>query len=132
MVEQLGLVTIAPLQLEVVGIDLRNQQRHQRIHAEVARVADDDMAGGGEGALDLAGDRGVKAGEHHLGTFARLARLDGPARRRARHGRGQPPRRDLAIELALRPLAGGQPADAKPRMARQPRDKLLTDDAGRA
>ena len=70
MVEQLGLVTIAPVQpllvalrieqRKVIGIDLGNQQRHQRIHPVVAGVADDGPAAAREGDLGVAGDRRIQ------------------------------------------------------------------------
>ena len=69
-VEQLGLVTMAPLQpsgalllgqdRQVVGVDLRNEQRHQRIHPEVAGVADDEVARRRKGLFDFAGDGGIE------------------------------------------------------------------------
>ena len=45
----------------MVGVDLRDEERHQRIHAEVPRVADNNVPGGGKGAFDLPGHRGVEA-----------------------------------------------------------------------
>ena len=55
MVEQFGLVTIWPFQprsrcwrgndLQVIGVDLGHQQRNIGLHAVVARVGDDDVAG---------------------------------------------------------------------------------------
>ena len=141
-VEQLGFVTIAPFQplasalfgdqIEMVGVDLRDQQRHQRIHAVVARVADDDVAGGREGVLDFAGDRGVECREDDARAAAGRARLDANRRELVRHRRRQPPRCDIAVRPSFGSFAGGEPGRAKPRVAREAGHKLLTDDAGRA
>ena len=116
----------------MIGVDLGNEQRHERIHPVVAGVADDEVAGGGEGLLDVAGDRRVERGKHDLRAAARRARLDGIGAERVGNRRGEPPRRDGAVGLAFRSLAGGEPGGAKPGMAREARDELLADDAGGA
>ena len=64
-VEQFGLVTIAPRpaafaplcgeKSQVIGIDFGYQQRHERIHAVAAGVADDDVPGLGERRFDVLG-----------------------------------------------------------------------------
>ena len=69
-VEQLGLVTICPFQprvrcwhgnqLQVIGIDLRHEQRNVALHAVVLRIGYHDVAGLGEGLLDFGRDRGVR------------------------------------------------------------------------
>jgi len=61
----------------VIRVDLGDQQRHQWIHAVVAGVADDDVAGGGKGGLDVARHGGVEGGEHDLGPAAGHAGIDG-------------------------------------------------------
>ena len=43
-------------QIEVIGVDFGNQQRHQRIHAMVAGVAEDDVSGPSKGFFGLTGD----------------------------------------------------------------------------
>ena len=67
-------------QREMIRVDLGNEQRDVLLHPVVARVADDDVAGLGERALDLAGDRRIETGEHQLRRAARRRRLDDPAR----------------------------------------------------
>ena len=108
----------APLladQLQVIGIDLRNQQRHERIHAEVARVADDDVAGRGEGAFDIAGDRRIEAGEHDLRSLAGHARVDDAVA--APSGIGVVSFHGATlIGLAFRALARREPRAPEPRM----------------
>ena len=117
---------------QMVGVDLGNQQRDERIHAVVARVADHEVTGGGEGLLDLAGHRRVERGKHDPRAAARRARLDEHRRERVGNRRGQPPRRDGAVGLAFGSLARGEPGRAKPGMTRETRDELLADDAGGA
>ncbi len=66
MTEQLELVTMKPPdclrqrleldELEVIGIDLRNDKRHLWVHAEGRRVGDHGTAGVGKGRLHLARD----------------------------------------------------------------------------
>ena len=104
----------------VIGVDFGNQQRHQRIHPVVARVADDVPSAGGEGDLRLARDRRVE----------RLRRAATARRPRPSSGetvsapvsagrrRRQPPG-EIAVALSGRPLAGREPRHAEPRMVRR-------------
>jgi hypothetical protein len=103
------LLALLVEQRQLIGIHFGNQQRHHRIHAEVARVADHDVAGAGKGALDLAGHRGVEAGEHDLRSAAGDAGVDDAVGGAARDGSGQPPRRHRLVCLAFGALAGGEP-----------------------
>ena len=117
----------------MIGVHLGNQQRHVRVHPVVARVADDDVAGLRERALDLAGDRRIEAGEHQL-------RRACPAPRRSTcspatsSGSGVGSRHAAASRYALpadRSLAPSH-VDLEPRMVREQRDELLADHPGRA
>jgi hypothetical protein len=45
------------------GVDLGNDQRHIRLHAEGAGVGDNGATGGRKERLQLAGDVGVERGE---------------------------------------------------------------------
>ena len=114
----------------MIRVDLGNEQRDLRVHPVVARVADDDVAGGGKGALDLGGHRRIEAREHELRRAAGRRRVDTERGDIVRECRGQAPGGRVAVRLAFRALAGAEPGDAKPRMARQQGDKLLTDHAG--
>ena len=129
MVEQLGLVTMRAFpafrlllfrqEAQVIGVHLGNQQRHQRIHPVVARVADDEVTGGGEGLLDVAGHRRVEGGKDHARTAAGDAGVHLAAGERVGNRRGESPRRDSAVRLAFGSLARRQPRGREPRMARQ-------------
>ena len=48
-------------QRQVVGVDLGDQQRHERIHPVAARVADHDVARRGERRLDVLAPRWRRA-----------------------------------------------------------------------
>jgi len=50
-------------QRQMIRVDLRDQQRHQRIHPVVARVADDQPSAAGEGRFRVTRDRRVERRE---------------------------------------------------------------------
>ena len=62
-------------QRQVRGVDLGDDERHVRLHAEVLRVAQHERAGAGERRLELAGHAGIERREHD-----RRAQLVGVAR----------------------------------------------------
>ena len=124
--------TLLGNEAEVVGVHFGDEQRHERVHAEVARVADDDVAGGSEGAFHLARHRRVETREHNLWGPAGSARVHRAAGGLGRHRRGQTPRRGVAVGLALRSLARRQPHRLEPWVTRETHDEMLTDDAGGA
>ena len=82
--------------------------------------------------FDVAGHGGVERRKHDFRAATRRARLDGAAAGGVRDRVGQAPRRDVVVGLAFGALAGGEPGEDEPGMARQARDELLTDNAGRA
>mgnify|MGYP003576431403 CR=1 FL=1 len=116
---------------EMLGVDLWNQQRHEGIHPVCARVAQDDVAGGGELMLELIGRARVERREHHLRSPPGHRAVDGHRPAHVGHGRGQSPRRGRFVGLALGSLARGEPPHVEPGMTRQPRDELLADHPGR-
>ncbi len=59
-----ALALLVRNQLQMIGVDLRDQQRNVRLHAMIARIRNDDVSGLGERLLDLGGDRRVHRGEH--------------------------------------------------------------------
>ena len=125
-VEQFGLVTMAPLpprsfawraqEREVIGVHLRDEERHGRVHAVVARVAHHDVAGVREGPLQLAGDTGVERGEDEAGTDAGSRGLDGALGDPLGDRRLEPPGRRVRVALPFRALAGGEPGELEPRV----------------
>ena len=67
-----ALALLARDELQVIGIDLRHEQRHIRLHAMIARVRDHDVAGLGKGALDLGGDQASMAEKSRRGALPGL------------------------------------------------------------
>ena len=116
----------------MVGVDFRNEQRDVGVHPVIARVADDDVAGLRKGALDLAGDRRVEAGEHQRRRAPRRRGVDAHPRDLVGERSRQTPRGGVAIRLSGGSLAGAEPCDFEPWMVREQRDELLTDHAGRS
>ncbi len=53
-------------QAQVRGVDFGNEQRHERVHAVAARVAQHDVAGRGELVLELVGGLGIERREDDL------------------------------------------------------------------
>ena len=116
----------------MIGVHLGNEQRHVGHHPVVARVADDDVAGLGECAFDLAGDRRVEPENISFGALPGVAASTIVLRDVVGQAIGQPPGGGVAERLALRALAGAEPLHLEPRMVREKRDELLADHAGRA
>ena len=108
----------------MIGIHFRHQQRHELLHPVVARVADDEVAGRGEFALDIAGHFRVEAREHQPRRAARRRGLDDHVvdfrRTRNRQAPGK-----VAILLPFGPLARAQPGDAEPGVIGELHDELL-------
>ena len=137
IVEQFGFVTTAlpdrrPLlrwqQVQVVRVHLGDDQRHIVGHAVRARVADDHVAGLGEGVLVSGGGGGIERRE------AAGARGRGPAPRRAGLARlGPAPIEQpgkVPVPPPCRPLAGGEPGQVEPRVRVEPPYELLPHHAG--
>ena len=121
-------------QLQVIGIDLRHQQRHVALHAMIARVRNDDVAGlrrrparsrwRREASIAEKSSRGALPGLHSSHREVGDAR---PA--------CAPPRCHVAASAIL--LAGGavaraEPRQVEPRMALQKLDEMLAHHAGGA
>ncbi len=123
---------LAGHQLQVVGIDLRHQQRHIALHAVVARIGNHHVAGLREGALDLGGDRGIHGGEQQARRVAGLALFHRQVRDGIRRAAAQVPGHGVAVFLAGGAVAGAQPLQVEPGMALQELDEMLAHHAGGA
>jgi hypothetical protein len=108
---------------EVVRVDLGDEERHERIHTEVAGVADHDVSGGREGASTSTPPtrRGPK-------TIFGRGRPQ-PSTMRAAASAHDAASAAASRYAALRAFAGRQPDRLEPRMPRETRDEVLTDDA---
>ena len=118
--------------LQVIGIDLGNQQRHIGLHAVVARVRDDDVAGCGERPLDFGGDRCIHRGEHEARRIAGLRTLDVRSATSSGMAPSSRQRRRVAVLLAGGAIARADPRQLEPRMVLQKLDEMLADHSGRA
>src|SRR5439155_11815985 len=115
-------------QLEVIGVHLRDEERHERIHTVIARVADHEPSRAGERRLRLSGDGGVERGEHEGRRGVRLDPGDNEIVRERRPRRHDSPR-DLGVAAAGRAIACRDPRQPEPRMLGEQRHEVLTDDA---
>ena len=137
------MVTIAPDQprsrplalqhRRVIGVDLRDDQRHIRLHPVVARVAEDDMPGGGQPRLDLRPPTSAGRAEKRIGLVSSSsgAAHDQVARAlRARRlaAARSPPRRTAGPRRASEPR---HLAQLEPRVVGQQLDEPLPDRARR-
>ena len=120
-----GALALDRERVEVIGVDLRDQQRHVGIHPMVAGVGDDGVALAGQRGLHLAGDRGVEPGEEHLGAERALARRHPKGTDRLGGSPGQPPGAGLAVRLARRAVGGGQVDHLEPRVIGEELDEAL-------
>ena len=119
-------------QREMVGVDLRDEQRHNRVHAEVPRVADDDVAGLREGPFDVASHRRVERREDNLRPLPGHTPFDLAVRKVLGYGPRQTPRRRLTVAAPFRAFARREPGQREPWMSRELQRELLADHAGRA
>ena len=104
-------------QLQVIRIDLRHQQRHVLLHAVVLGIRDHNVAGLGEGALDLSGDGRIHGREHQA--------------RRALPGLQSSTVRSAWLRACSRPGASWSLRDTSCRpsgRSRPPRSRRTTDD----
>ena len=143
MVEQFGigdnhaLPAARPLlrveECQMAGIHFRNDERHIGIHAMIARIGHDDVAGLRELAFNLGGDGGVHSGEHEARSSSRGFGIGDNDFGRMR--------RDIAIETPggciFEFLAGGtitrsEPSEIEPGMTLQETNEMLAHHAGAA
>jgi hypothetical protein len=116
----------------VIAVDLGNDERDRGFHAVAARVADDDVAGGGEGRLDVLGGRGIEGGKQNLRRAPGRAAVDLHVEDVGRRRRLEAPLHRLAVAAALGSFARGQPRRLEPGVTGQETNELLADHAGRA
>jgi len=119
--------TPALRQLQMIGVDLWDHQRHRRVLPVVLRVADDEVARVRKRGLDLAGNRRVESRKHDLRRVTGRRGLDDELCDVVGQRRRQPPRGCVAVRLALRSLARAKPRHLEPWVLRQQCDELLAD-----
>ena len=119
-------------QMEVIGVDLWQDQRHVGRHAEGAGVGDDGAAGGGELGFEFAGEGCIDRREDDFGRAFWLGRRNDHLGDALGQDRVQTPLGGFAVSFASGAVAGGQPNDLEPGMVFQQLDVALADHAGRA
>ena len=122
---------LAGYELQVIGVDFGDEEGHIALHAVIAGIRDDDVAGLGESALDFGGDGGVHGGKEQPGGVAGLAVLDGDI------GDGigddaEVPRHSVAVLLAGGAVAGAEPDEIEPGVSLEKLDEVLAHHAGGA
>src|SRR6185503_4754566 len=115
--------------VEVIGVDLRDEERHVGVHAVVAGVRDDRVSLVRERRLHFARHRGVEAGEQDLGLELLVAGLDHAARGRLREGSPEAPRAGVLVRLARRPVRRRQLLDLEPGVIGEELHEALSDRA---
>src|SRR5262249_22273369 len=121
-------------ELDVIVVDLRDHQRHVRLHAQGAGIGDYAVAGVWRKRAQVRRDPRNEGGQNRFWDIS--ARR--PSRRTLHPGytRGdrcaQTPMHSLRVGLALRPVGGRQPGHLEPWMVLQHLHKALSDDPGRA
>src|SRR5271157_1151206 len=117
---------------EMVGVDLRNDERNILLHAKGAGVADHRATGGGKLRLQLASNACVQGSENH----ARRAFRRGVGHLHLAHtfgdGRLQPPAYSVAVGLPSGAIGSGQPCHLEPGMGFKHLDEALADNSGSA
>ena len=81
--------------IEMRGVDFGNEQRNVGIHAVIARVADDRIAGAGEVFFGGTGDGRIERGKNEVAIERRIETFDDEAAR----GLGDGTRRDASARL---------------------------------
>ncbi len=133
--DRTGPAAALPLQLQqrqLIGVDLRDQERHVGIHAMVACIAEHDPPSPREGLLDLARHTGIEGGEDDRRIDRR--RIAGHHRERAHvrgHG-GADPAGGVGVRASSAAFRRGHGAELEPRMVVKQPDEGLSHGAGRA
>src|ERR1700722_505574 len=107
-------------------INFRDQQRHQRIHPVIPRIAQHHVPGRRKIRFRLSRNRRIQRRKNQLWSHSRLQLFHRQLRRRSRNRRRQSPRQ-ISVAFARRTLARRQPRSLEPRMSFEQRNKLLPD-----
>ena len=119
---------------EMLGIDLRDYQRHIRLHAECRGVAGDERARTGKRWLDsfcLQGGQG-REDEHRWRAVVGCGASQPERGCLGWHVALDPPLNDLAVLASRVALGGGHSSQPEPGMLGQHRDEPLAHESGRS
>src|SRR5262249_44944795 len=118
-------------QLQMVGIDLRNEQRNIVLHPMIARIRYYDVPGLGKRTFDIGRYRSIHRRKQQARRIPRLAFFDGEIRNGSGHYAEMPGHR-IPVLLAGRAVARAEPREVEPRMALQELDEMLAYHSGSA
>ena len=113
----------------MIRVHLGNDKRHIVGQAVRARVADDDVAGLGEGVLVAGGGVGIEGREEEQRRAPGDRRLDEEVARAVGRAPPEQPGK-VPVPPPLGPLAGGEPDQAEPRVILEPPHQVLPHHAG--
>jgi hypothetical protein len=105
-----------------------NKQRNIGIHAVIARIADDGIAGASKILLGRASDGRIESGKDEVAVERRVETLDDEIARGLGDGRVEMPANGFGVGLAGGALGGGDFAKVKPGMIAEHLNEALADD----
>jgi hypothetical protein len=116
----------------MVAVDLRDEERHVRVHAVILRVREHRGASIGIKILSLAGHGRIETGEDHSRFEIVAERAHHEVGSEGRHRRIQPPLGGIAIALSGTALRGHDLMKPEPGMSLQELNETLPHGAGGA
>jgi len=114
--------------IEMGCIDLGNEQRNIRVHAVIARIADDGIAGASKILLGRASDGRIESGKDEVAVERRVETLDDEIARGPGDGRVEMPANGFGVSPAGGTLGRGDFGEVKPGMVAEHLNKALADD----
>src|SRR5713226_468148 len=109
------------------GVHFGNEQRDVGIHAVIARIADDWIAGAGEVLFREAGDGSIERGENKVAVERGIETLDDEAAGGFGNWRVEMPANGFGVSLAEGALGGGDFGKVKPRVITEHLNEALAD-----
>src|SRR5712691_4551601 len=113
-------------------IHFGNEQRNIGIHAVIARIADDGIAGTSEILFGGTGDGGIEGGENEVAVERGIETFHDEIASFCWDGHVEMPANGFGVGLAGRTLGGGNFGEVEPRMIAEHLNEPLADDAGGA
>lgn len=114
------------------GVYFGNEQRDVGIHAVIAGIADDGIAGAGKNFFGFASDGRIERGEDEVAVESRVETLDNEVASGFRDRRVEMPADGFGVGLAGRTLRGGDFGEIEPGMIAEHLNEALADDTGSA
>ena len=109
-------------ELEMIGINFGDQQRHVFVHPMVPGIADDEVARSSEALFDLTSDRCIEPGKHDATIERGLARFDLSVFQPLGNRLVLPPGCSFFVALSCRPIGSCKLFWLEPGMILEQRD----------